>query len=153
MFGSGLGPAPGTAPVLEADRAERSARTAAVFARGVADWVNPIAAEGRGAAAPASLRAGHSAASVWERRAVRLRVSAVAALRGLPEAGRWAEEWEHDMAQLPDGWAQFRWALSLRLHAPRTIRKAAVAKKRVPAPSAPPSGGWSVSRNGATDTG
>jgi len=131
----------GTAPVLEADRAERSARTAAVLALRVADLVDAIAAAGQVAAAPASLRAGNSAASVWERRAVRLRVSAVAALHGLPEAGRWAEEWEYDMAQLPEGWAQFRWALSLRLHAPRTIRRAAVAKKRVPAPSAPPSGG------------
>jgi len=78
---------------------------------------------------------------VWERRAAWLRSSAVAALRGVPEASRYAEEWEYDMAQLPEGRAQFRWALSLRLRAPRAIRKSAAAKTRTSGPPMPPIAG------------
>lgn len=67
----------------------------------------------------------------WGARAVRLHKAAVVALGDIPEAVRYAEEWEYDMAQLQSGWARFRFACSLRLFAARQIRRA--VKVRAPA--------------------
>ena len=85
---------------------------------------------------------GRAVVSSWlsclcEDRAARLRDSAVVALHGV-DASRYAEEWQSDMEQFPAGWPRFRWALSLRLRAPRQIRKNAAA--RTPS-AAPPSEG------------
>lgn len=65
--------------------------------------------------------------SWWEDRCVGLRDSAVAALRGV-DAARYADEWAYDMEQVTAGWARFRWALSLRLRAPRHIRRCGAAR-------------------------
>ncbi len=119
--------------------ADAYAAAAARYAEVMADLVDTVEATRQ--AADSAVPAGtgrRSAGRMWDEKAVRLRESAVAALRGIPEAGRYAEEWASDMAQRPAGWARFRWALSLRLRAPRALRGTAAAKARVPAPPLPP---------------
>jgi hypothetical protein len=50
-----------------------------------------------------------------------------------PDQARYREEWAADLAELPPDWRRLRWALILRLCAPRGIRAA-----RYHAPVAPP---------------
>jgi hypothetical protein len=121
--------------------ANNAARTAAIAAHRAATYADLVAdclAERLAVTVslpPATTRLHGLVRGLGEAAAVRLLDATVAALRGIPETARYAEEWESDLTRLHPGWQWFRWALSLRLRAPRQIRKA--AKTRIPTALAP----------------
>lgn len=120
---------------VEAEHASDAARAAAAMT------VAAVA----GAAAALVTAAGWAAADKWPHSRARLRParrrtpdgrgwvnglaaglvdSAVRAIAHPDDQNRYREEWDADAGELPAGWRRLRWALVLRLCAPRGIRAA-----------------------------